>query len=138
LSTSTVQPTSKKILVRIVSSPFRDRLPYPDLEVLNLLGFERVKEGGIVGKIGLGYDYAEGDALVGTWKVVQVTARRNIFPWASKWRERQMALLPSRTLCAQVALWAQVRAGGLRRQRRRRWDDPRDERLARCSLRELP
>jgi hypothetical protein len=66
LSTSTVQPTSKKILVRIVSSPFRDRLPYPDLEVLNLVGFERVKEGGIVGKIGLGYDYTEGDALVGT------------------------------------------------------------------------
>jgi hypothetical protein len=47
----------QEILVRIVSSPFCDRLLYRDLEVLNLIGFERVNEGGIVGKIGLGYDY---------------------------------------------------------------------------------
>ena len=44
-------------MVRIVSSPFCNRLPYPDLEVLNLIGFERINEGGIVGKVGLGYDH---------------------------------------------------------------------------------
>ena len=47
----------QETLVRIVSPPFCNRLPYPDLEVLNLIGFERVNEGGIVGKIGRGYDY---------------------------------------------------------------------------------
>ena len=47
----------EEILVRIASSPFRDRLPYRDLEVVNLIGFERINEGGIVGKVGVGYDY---------------------------------------------------------------------------------
>src|ERR1700731_4634896 len=47
----------QEISVRIVSSPFHDRLPYRDLEVLNLIGSERINEGGIVGKIGFGYDY---------------------------------------------------------------------------------
>jgi hypothetical protein len=44
----------QEISVRIVSPPFCNRLPYPDLEVLNLIGFERVNDGGIVGEIGLG------------------------------------------------------------------------------------
>jgi hypothetical protein len=44
----------QEISVRIVSSPFCNRLPHPNLEVLNLIGFERVNDGGIVGEIGLG------------------------------------------------------------------------------------
>src|ERR1700733_232270 len=47
----------QEISVRIESSPFRDCLPYRDLEVLNRIGSERINEGGIVGKVGLGYDY---------------------------------------------------------------------------------
>jgi hypothetical protein len=41
----------------IQPSPFCNRLPYRDLEVLNLIGLERINEGGIVGKVSLGYDY---------------------------------------------------------------------------------
>jgi hypothetical protein len=54
--TSTVEPASRNF-VRIVSPPFRNCLRYPDFEVLYFIGFERIKEGRIVGKVGLGYDY---------------------------------------------------------------------------------
>jgi len=44
------------ISVRIESSPLCNRLPFPDLGVLYFIGFQRETEGGIVGKVALGYD----------------------------------------------------------------------------------
>jgi hypothetical protein len=42
---------------RIYANAVCNRFPYPDLEVVELMGLKRMNEGGIVRKVSLGYDY---------------------------------------------------------------------------------